>query len=203
MSAMNGEQAIGYVTNALTNRRKTIMKSNKPIICKYCSAVDQHHSFQCHTQRKPIKSKGTQIGNYTMTSNKTIATTKAKIKDKSPSEIPTLLREAEKYFNAFIRKRDSFEGRFVCISSGKELDVKFMQAGHYFPKTYSALRFDEDNVHGESIESNCMDWNHLKGYRVNLINKIGRVRYDALYAKKMIVKKWTREELLEIINKYK
>lgn len=27
----------------------------KPTICKHCGAVNTHFSFQCHTQRKPIK----------------------------------------------------------------------------------------------------------------------------------------------------
>lgn len=130
-------------------------------------------------------------------------TTKHQIKANSPNEIPRLLREAEKVFNAYIRKRDSFEGRFICISSGEELDVKFMQAGHFYPKTYSSLRFNEDNVHGESTQANCMDINHLEGYKINLINKIGITRYNALNEVKNVIKKWDKQELLEIIKKYK
>lgn len=33
----------------------------KETICKHCSAVNQHYSFQCHTQRKPIKPKVTEM----------------------------------------------------------------------------------------------------------------------------------------------
>lgn len=32
----------------------------KPTICKHCSAVNQHFSFQCASQRKPIKSKSSR-----------------------------------------------------------------------------------------------------------------------------------------------
>lgn len=118
--------------------------------------------------------------------------------------IPSLTAKAQKVFNEFIRHRDSQDGYFTCISSGKTLPVDQMNAGHYIPvKNSSFLRFHEDNVHGESIYSNCFDEFHLVPYRKNLIEKIGLERVEWLEANQRTVKKWTRAELLEIIEKYK
>jgi hypothetical protein len=79
-----------------------------------------------------------------------------------------------------------------------------MDAGHYVPqKGGSALRFDEWNVNGECKKCNGFDPFHLVGYRKNLIEKIGLKAVEELEAKRNEVKKWTRDELLEIVNRYK
>lgn len=128
---------------------------------------------------------------------------KHKLSMVSNNEIPQLLAELEKVFNGFIRKRDSFEGRFICISCDQNLSTKLMQAGHFYPKTYSSLRFNEDNVHGECVTCNCMDVNHLIKYEINLCNKIGLKRFELLNLIKNTEVSWDREELKQLIKKYK
>lgn len=124
-----------------------------------------------------------------------------KLEDKSH---PELLKLAQICFNRFIRERDSQGGYFTCISSGDRLTISQMQAGHLFPvSTSSMLRFDEDNCHGQSIEQNCFNGSHQINYRKNLIEKIGRFRVERLESLQHVEKKWSKEELLEIINKYK
>jgi len=111
--------------------------------------------------------------------------------------LPELKRQAQKYFNAYIRRRDEKLG---CISCGKKID----HAGHYIAHgAHGALRYDEDNVHGQC--QNCNVWLHgnLLEYRLNLIKKIGPERVDALEFHRHDVKRWSREELEEIIKKYK
>lgn len=117
--------------------------------------------------------------------------------------LPKLKAKAQLVFNAFIRERDKDQ---PCISSGKTGVIK--QAGHFFPvSTYDGIRFDEDNVHGESVYSNCFDEGHLIPYRDNLLKRIGKERFDALYKRAEDYKKngykFTRSELLEIIALYK
>lgn len=116
--------------------------------------------------------------------------------------IPKLLKKAEIVFNRFIRTRDSEDGYFKCISDGNIYPTELMDAGHYVPKTCSFLRFNEDNVHGESKKCNAFDSFHLIGYRKNLIEKIGEEKVNWLEENKRTVKTWTRDELLEIILKY-
>ena len=56
---------------------------------------------------------------------------------------------------------------------------------------------------GECKKCNGFDGFHLIGYRKNLIQKIGQEMVDWLEANQRTVKKWTRSELNELIEKYK
>jgi 5-methylcytosine-specific restriction endonuclease McrA len=117
--------------------------------------------------------------------------------------IPKLTAKAQKVFNAYIRKRDSDNGYFTCISCGQTKDSTQMDAGHYVPvKGSSALRFDEYNVNGECKSCNGFDQFHLIGYRRNLIDKVGERKVMELEHQHRLIKKWSRTELNEIIDKY-
>jgi hypothetical protein len=118
--------------------------------------------------------------------------------------IPKLTAKAQKVFNKYVRERDSENGYFTCISCGKTLPIEQMNAGHYIPqKNSSLLRFNEYNVHGECISDNGFNEFHLINYRKNLINKIGQEMVDWLEENQRTIKKWTRTELIELIDKYK
>ena len=113
--------------------------------------------------------------------------------------LPKLIKEAEKVFNAYIRKRDA---DLPCISCGQHKEN--YDAGHYVPVTYgSYLRFNEWNVNKECKYCNGFDEFHLIGYRRNLINKIGLEAVEWLESNRRVIHKWSREELESIIKKYK
>lgn len=118
--------------------------------------------------------------------------------------IPKLTAKAQKVFNAYIRQRDSQDGYFTCISCGQTKTTDLMDAGHYVPvKGSSALRFDEYNVNGECKSCNGFDQFHLIGYRRNLIDKVGERKVMELEMQHRLIKKWSRLELNDIIEKYK
>lgn len=118
--------------------------------------------------------------------------------------IPKLTAKAQKVFNAYIRKRDSENGYFTCISCGKIFTTDLMDAGHFAPvKGGSALRFHEFNVNGECKKCNGFDEFHLIGYRKGIIEKYGLGILLHLEENARLVKKWSRSELNEIIEKYK
>ena len=118
--------------------------------------------------------------------------------------LPKLTEKAQRIFNAYIRRRDSENGLFTCISCGQVKPIEVMDAGHYVPqKNSSALRFSEYNVNGECKSCNGFDQFHLIGYRRNLINKIGIELVEWLETHNREVKKWSRSELLQIIEDYK
>jgi len=126
---------------------------------------------------------------------------------KKKPTIGKLLQKAQIVFNAWIRQRDSRDGYFECISSGKVLPVDQMNAGHYYPvSTHSGLRFDEDNVHGQSIYDNKFLHGNLIEYTERLPHRIGQQRFFNLRQRAANYKrnghKWSRSELLEIIEKY-
>ena len=123
-------------------------------------------------------------------------------KKKKVKSLPKLKAELQLIFNSYIRKRD--EGQ-PCISCGQ---VKPLQAGHYFPtQGYDGLRFNEFNVNGECAGCNCFDESHLIGYGIRLNEKIGLDKYNALVERASDYKingyKWSRTELIELIEVYK
>lgn len=113
--------------------------------------------------------------------------------------IPKLMKKAEQVLNKWVREvRDVAS---PCISCGQHR--AFYDAGHFVPvRNSSFLRFHEWNVNKECKGCNCFDELHLVRYRKNLINKIGLEAVEWLEENERTVKKWTRDELFEIISKY-
>lgn len=126
-----------------------------------------------------------------------------KTKKEKKEELMTVqdyVKIAQQVFNKYIRLRDKDKG---CISCGKPLDKKY-DCGHYFnANNHWAVRFHPDNCHGQCVE--CNQWKHgnLIEYRKGLINRIG---YDGLAWLESFAtetRKYTIEELKEIIATYK
>jgi len=119
----------------------------------------------------------------------------AKIKAKSRGD---WMREAQSAFNAYIRIRD--RGK-PCISSGIAWSELF-QAGHYLATSIRPeLRFNEDNVHAQSIRDNLHLHGNLIGYRKGLIDRIGIERVEWLEGPHEPAK-YTIQDLQEIKQKY-
>lgn len=114
--------------------------------------------------------------------------------------IAWLLQKAQDVFNAYIRKRDSEDGWFTCISCNKPKPVEQMNAGHFFSAGHhTALRYHEDNVHGQCIACNQHLHGNLIMYQENLIKKIGQDRVEFLRNNCRKTSKWERIALIEII----
>ena len=122
------------------------------------------------------------------------------IKKYDKYSVAELKKKAQVVFNKWIRERDK---DMPCINCGKQTKL---QAGHFYPAgSYNALRFDEDNVHGECLHCNYFNsQSHSYGYAVNLPERIGVERMEALRLR--AVKKafnWDRFSLVNVIEKYK
>jgi hypothetical protein len=125
---------------------------------------------------------------------------KKKILKNELQTLPELMKIAQTTFNKYIRKRD--KGK-PCISCEKPLGAKF-DAGHYFSMGgHKAVTFDEDNVHGQCVTCNQHKHGNLIEYQIAIQKRIGADRLIELQARAYDVKKWTREELSEIIKTYK
>jgi hypothetical protein len=131
--------------------------------------------------------------------------TKTKIRKKSLRPYPKLKAEAEKWFHLFIRLRDSLKTtktvhHCICYTCGKDIPFKQIQAGHF---RHGKLDFDEDNLHGQCQA--CNKWGHgkLDLYTIHLINDYGKEFVDDLILRSNQTDKRTRQELEDIIAKYK
>jgi len=120
-------------------------------------------------------------------------------KDFYAKDVTTMKMKAQKIFNQYIRERDK---HLFCISCQKPNDGAF-DCGHFKPRGgFSALAFNEDNCSGQCKKCNRFLSANLIDYRKNLIIKIGLERVEFLETCTQ-TKKWTTEELTEIIEKYR
>lgn len=109
------------------------------------------------------------------------------------------LKIAQQVFNKFIRKRDN---GLNCISCDKP--CKKENAGHYYSQGgHSAVRFNEDNVHLQCEHCNTFLSGNLLNYQVGIEKRIGSQKLMELQAIAHDVKKWSKEELKELIDVYK
>jgi len=119
--------------------------------------------------------------------------------------VPELIKLLTKCFNEFIRLRDTDENRAgTCISCGKWLVLgHFAEAGHFIPSTYSAVRFDENNVNLQCKRCNRHLHGNLTEYEEKLRIKIGNEPVDMLKTKKHNKVKWSVVVLEILIDQYK
>jgi len=129
---------------------------------------------------------------------KTWKKTKAKMK----ADLMTLqdyLKLAQITFNKYIRLRDKGN---VCISCQKP--PKKENAGHFWnANNHYNVRFNENNVHLQCEHCNTFLSGNLINYRENLLKKIGEGEFHLLEAEAKKTRKFTKEELKEIIGTYK
>lgn len=103
-------------------------------------------------------------------------------------------------FNKYIRLRDKDKG---CICCNRRLEGTY-DAGHFYSVgAYPNLRFDEDNVHGQTRHCNSFLHGNLIAYREGLIKRIGLERFEALEKRKNEPNKLTIFEIKTLIEKYK
>ena len=113
--------------------------------------------------------------------------------------IQDYVKLAQQVFNKYIRLRDAGN---VCISCQKKPLKE--NAGHFYnANNHWSVRFDERNVHLQCEHCNTYLSGNLIYYRENLLTKIGIEEFENLSAEAMKTRKFTIEELKEIIATYK
>ena len=106
---------------------------------------------------------------------------------------------AQRQVNRYVRLRD--RGR-PCISCQTPWRPDF-QAGHWFTtKAHPELRYDLDNINAQCITCNHHKSGNAAEYRINLVERIGPERVDALESFKPS-QRLTREDYQRIEAQFK
>lgn len=118
---------------------------------------------------------------------------------KIEKKLPKELEKTKHLVHKFIRERDVDK---PCISCGSAYRSNF-DAGHFYPSgKFSNIKFDFDNIHGQCIKCNRYNKGEFENYSLELPNRIGQDRFDALKKRaalsKKFLKKWTIYELEQI-----
>jgi hypothetical protein len=110
------------------------------------------------------------------------------------------LKIAQQVFNKYIRERDKYH---ACISCCKPLGNKY-DAGHFFnANNHWSVRFDERNVYAQCVYCNQHLHGNLLEYRKNLELYYGIAWLLELEKDAKKTRKFTKEELKNIIEIYK
>jgi hypothetical protein len=123
-------------------------------------------------------------------------------KTRMKNDLKTLqdwLKETQTIFNKYVRLRDM---GLVCVSC--QQPPKKKNAGHYFSQGgHSNVRFDEDNVHLQCEHCNTFLSGNLLNYQIGIQKRIGAQKLLELQERAHLTKKWSIEELKQIIQTYK
>ena len=122
--------------------------------------------------------------------------------------IGKLKKEAWKWFSKYIRLRDCLkttkDHRYgVCVTCGKKYPINKLQAGHFVPGRMNSILFDERNCHAQCVACNCFKGGSQIEYYQFMEKEYGREVIDELLEKKHQTRKFTAEELEEMIQTYK
>lgn len=110
--------------------------------------------------------------------------------------MPQLKKVVQRKVNEYVRLRDA---KSPCLACGKRKDK--YDASHYIAQGSSGLlRYDLDNINNTCYTCNRFLHGNLVEYRIGLIKKIGVEAVERLERDRKVIKKWTREELNEILE---
>ena len=115
---------------------------------------------------------------------------------KKLKSLKELRKLAWKTFSIYVRQRDMG----ICFTCGKRDNWKSMQAGHLFHR--DCLDYDEKNINCQCVRCNHYLSGNLQEYTYRFIKKYGEKEYLRLKRESHQVRRFKRQELLDIITKY-
>lgn len=116
-------------------------------------------------------------------------------KKKKELSMAQLKKVVQRKVNEYVRLRDA---KLPCISCGKRGKL---EAGHYWAMgSNGSLRYNLDNLNGQCTSCNRFKSGNLLEYRLGLVKRIGVLQVEWLDKHRKDIKKWTREELNEILS---
>lgn len=130
-----------------------------------------------------------------------------KLTDKTVSQLKNVLDDI---FAKWVKLNWSLDGVYVkCYTCGKVMPVKgdkFTQAGHYISRSYTAVRWDENNVRPQCYmpcNSKAQGNGKPIEFERNLRAEVGDEVIDKMKARSTEVTKLSKIELIEKIEHYK
>ena len=109
-------------------------------------------------------------------------------------------KEADRIFSIYIRLRDRNEmGLTTCYTCPKTMDFKKAQNGHFVPRQYLSIRYDEVNCHAQCYACNMLYNGQPSAYAKRLETEYGKGTIDMLEEKrKEICPNFNYEEIIQI-----
>lgn len=153
-------------------------------VSKYCN--------NCRRKRETLKKKAQ------------IEKAKLRKKIKKENNIPRLKKELDRVFSLYIRQRDADKDGFVvCPCCGTRIEWKSSQNMHYVGRANMNTRYDEDNCWAGCMSCNVFKNGNYPAYTNFLLNRFGEKWLKDLIRKGTKSRKFTSQELKDLIQYYK
>lgn len=172
-------------SNAVTNR-KSSTKAARELVCLSCKCV--------FTKR--VSDLKIYPGSPAKNKYRYCSTECWKLKSQN---ISSLKKKVWGLFSLYIKNRDSW----TCFTCDKTDKSRNMHGGHFISRRYNATLFDERNVHAQCAGCNMFRNGELHIYTQKLIRLYGPEWLDQLIEDSKVIKKFTRQELLSLCDKYR
>lgn len=123
----------------------------------------------------------------------------SKTKTKPKKTLSKYKKELDAIFSKYIRYRDAGK----CYTCGLQKEPKQMQNGHFVPRQYLAVRWDEINCHCQCYACNMLYNGQPSRYAQRLRQDYGDDIIDTLENKRRLITKLDEIWYEKQINKYK
>ena len=115
-----------------------------------------------------------------------------------------LKKELDRVFSKYVRQKDADESGMVsCITCGKTLHWKEIQAGHFVSRQYLTTRWDENNVRPQCVGDNIFGNGKPLDFEEALKKELGQDYVEEMKKKRHLVLKLDRLWYNERIQFYK
>lgn len=99
--------------------------------------------------------------------------------------VSKLKRELDTIFSRYIRHRDTnADGMIRCYTCPKVMEFKQAQAGHFVPRQYLSVRYDEVNVKSQCFACNMLYNGQPSSYAARLERDYGKGTVEMLESRR-------------------
>lgn len=180
-----------HTTRYTSSAYPAIMKEPKCTIC----GGRHYRSFCFQAPRKKILSK-----QPIRKAQKPIR--RSRVKVQSTSVRSRTMKEADRLFSIYIRKKDSVNGYARCVTCGHQAKWQTLENGHYLSRRYIQIRWDDMNCHVQCKRCNQELGGNLVKYRKYLTGLYGYDPTDMLKQRVKTKGKVTLSDIKSVIDKY-
>lgn len=114
-----------------------------------------------------------------------------------------LKQKLDAVFSLYIRRKYARGDTVKCFTCFTEKPVKEMQCGHFIPRSHLSTRWLEENCHPQCVGCNVFMKGRMDVYAYQLTVKYGPDILKKLLALKHTIRKFSPQELQEMIDRYK
>jgi len=122
---------------------------------------------------------------------------------KKPKKLSTLFKKLDTIYSKYIRLKYSKDGYVKCFTCDNVKLISEMDCGHFVGRSHKSTRYLEKNTHPQCRYCNRYREGEKDVYALRLQEKYGQGILEELNKEKNKIKRFTPDELLNLIEVYK